>query len=253
MDVVVVVVVGIGDEVSMNSTGDVVVDGCGVGGGVDDSGVVVSGKPMVVCFTDGVTSVTVLSSKISNFVLFSIVTSIGSIGTGTSGSTLLSATGFISVLSAGFMFAVVDSVEIFAIGEKSPLGLSMTEIVDFSSLTVVADGSVEVVNVGCASLLLSGSSGWLSASKLWNVVGSTEIWVVTSPFSFTESANGVLVISSLGLGPNVVDMAVEVSAGNSAVAVVDAEIVAFSTSPKDTSSSDKNMQCASSSPPRQST
>lgn len=57
MDVAGVVVVGIGDDVSVDFSGDIVVNVSGVGDGVDDSGVVVSGKPMVVCSTIGVTSV----------------------------------------------------------------------------------------------------------------------------------------------------------------------------------------------------
>lgn len=166
------VFVGIGDGFSVDSSGDVVVDVCGVGGGADDSGVVVSAKPIVVCSTDGVISVFVFSSKLSS-VLFSLITSNGSIGTGTSGSTLPSPVGFIVVLTAGLMSVVVESVDIFAIGRESLLGLSMTEIVVFSSLIVVVcmtkNESVEVGNV-C---------------------------VVTSSLKFVESAIDAFVTSSL--------------------------------------------------------
>lgn len=220
------VFVGIGDAFSVDSSGDVVVEVCGVG--VEDSSVVVSAKPIVVCSTDGVISVFDLSSKLS-FVLFLLITSNGSIGTGTTGSTLPSPVGFIVVLTAEFISVVVESVDIFAIGRESLLGLSMTAIVVFSSLIVVVctteNGSVDVGNV-C---------------------------VVTSSLAFVESAIDAFVTSSLGLGPNVVDMTLEVSAGISGIAVVDVVTVEFSSSPKDTSFSDKNTQCASSSPPRQST
>lgn len=109
--------------------------------------------------------------------MFSFITSIGSIGRGTSGLTLSSPVGSTLVLSAGFISVVVDSVDIFVVGRKSPLGLSMTEIVVFSALIVVVciTETGSVVNVGCGSLPFCELSGWLPAFKLWNVVGSTEI------------------------------------------------------------------------------